>query len=382
MATHSDPRAGLIPAAPRVLIIEDDADYALLLCDAMEPYGLVIDAIGSVREALQRDYDSYDSIILDYRLPDGCGLAVLASITGTCVTPVIMLTGEDDVGTAVSALKAGAQNYLVKTRQNLEAIGEIVRQGVEECRRRREYQRQSEFMRRAQHLAGMGTLVSGLCHEMNNPLAGMLGHGELFLNGMAQDATPVVEAMMDGARRIRDVVKSLTAFATGDMPPLGTIDVAEVVRSEIAAQHEAFAHSGVAVQFEDPGVPVNVRADAPSVSQVVSHVLRNARGAMEGRQERRLAVWLQRAHDAVLVEFEDTGPGVPPHLRERIFEPFYTTHEPNEGMGLGLAICHGIVSRLGGRIWCEAGSTGGALIVVELPAVATHPNPVPAVSWL
>ena len=109
------------------------------------------------------------------------------------------------------------------------------------------------------------------------------------------------------------------------------------------------------------------------------HLLTNAEDAVHGRQRQEIEVTVEPSGDSLRVIVDDSGPGVPPDLRGKVFDPFYTTKPPDKASGLGLAMCQRIVSELGGRIWVEDSPLGGARFVVELPAEAGR-NAVPGIA--
>jgi len=356
-------------AGARILIVEDDPDYALLETEALEEArGFSPEVVSSAAESRRRRWGDYDAIVLDHNLPDGTGIALLREIVAGSETPVIMLTGENVVKTAVEAVRAGAFSYLVKTCENLEVLPEILRQALADAARRREHRRMAEQVQRAEKLASLGTLAGGLCHEMNNPLTAVLGYAELYLNGLEPDARKCIETISAAGKRLRDVVRALAGFAGEENLPKEPLDFAAAVREWLEGHTEVFEAFGVRLVAQLPDTPVELVGSRPGLEHVLDHLVRNALQAMEKTARKDLTVRVSGQGGLVRLEVEDTGHGVPPGIRGRIFDPFFTTRDPGKGMGMGLAVSHRIVDAHGGRIWHEPVNEGGSRFVVELPS--------------
>jgi two-component system C4-dicarboxylate transport sensor histidine kinase DctB len=125
------------------------------------------------------------------------------------------------------------------------------------------------------------------------------------------------------------------------------------------------------------GLP-RVLARGGDLEQIMMNLLTNAEDAVHGRKVQEIQVSAAREDDSVRLAVDDSGPGVAPDLRTKVFDPFYTTKAPDKATGLGLAMCQRIVSELGGRIWVEESPLGGARFVVELSAEARRSDEPPA----
>jgi PAS domain S-box-containing protein len=231
----------------------------------------------------------------------------------------------------------------------------------------------------AARLAGIGTLAAGDAHEINNPLAYVVSNlawlheqlagGDGTAPASREEALRVVEDAQDGAVRVRGIVQHLRLFARPD-ETVGPVDVRAAARSAIIlAQNELARHAALVTRFGD--LPP-VLGNENRLAQVFLHLLTNATHAIPaGRADRETIVVDVRAADGgerVIAEVSDTGRGIAPEIRERIFEPFFTTKAVGAGSGLGLFVCHGIVSGMGGRIEVESTPGSGSTFRVVLPA--------------
>jgi signal transduction histidine kinase len=354
--------------SPRILVIDDDPDYALLVVESLEDNGRFATTVAeTAKEARSHNFGRFDAIILDNNLPDASGLELLSEILGVCETPVVMLTGENLVETAVKAIRGGALSYLVKTAENLDVLPEIVGQAVEEIGRRKERRQMQAQMRRAENLAGLGSLATGMCHEMNNPLAAIMGTIDLYRQGIEDDVQRCMDDIQVASGRLRDVVRSLASFAYGSTPPQDLVDVLDVVREVMEEQRARLEEAGIEVALESEEEVLEVTGNGPGLKQVFHRLLVNAFQAFEGGDRKTVVLRVSRSGERARIEVSDNGPGVPADIRDRIFEPFFTTRDPDKGKGMGLAISHKIVRDHCGRLWHEPSPLGGALFVVEIP---------------
>ncbi|HYO53393.1 sensor histidine kinase [Archangium sp.] len=230
----------------------------------------------------------------------------------------------------------------------------------------------------ADRLASMGRLAAGVGHEINNPLSFILSnlryvHQELqeLMGAPAEDARQEMLAALseasDGAERVRLIVQDLKSLSRPDDVALGPVDLAAVVRSSAKmARHEVRDRARLVEECD--GVPL-VRANAARLSQVFLNLFINAAHAIEpGRvQENEIRVAARvSAPGRVTVEVRDTGSGIPPEYLRRVFDPFFTTKPVSVGTGLGLSVCHRIITALGGEIRVESEPGRGTSFFITL----------------
>jgi len=234
----------------------------------------------------------------------------------------------------------------------------------------------------ADRLSQLGALVSGVAHELNNPLAAIAAFAEL----LAVDAPPPAdlkesaEIIRGEAMRAGRIVRTLLDFARQRPRMEVAVDLAEIVERVLALQRSGLkkARARLAVSLPDD-LPV-VTGDPQELQQVLLNAVVNARQAIESTgRPGQIAIAAGRTDHHVLVTVDDTRPGVPPELLERVFEPFFTT-KGEQGTGLGLAISFGLVRAMGGRTWLQNVEGGGARLSFELPIDTVHaaaPAPTP-----
>jgi two-component system, NtrC family, sensor kinase len=244
----------------------------------------------------------------------------------------------------------------------------------------REKELQSQ-LHQSEKLKAMGEMVSGVAHELNNPLAGILGYAQLFLSQPTEQwSRRDVEKIEINARRCKKIVENLLTFARQSRSDRQLASINGVIESVIALNEYQFRLDNVEmVRDFDPGVP-SVSLDVSRWQQVFINLAQNAREAMveSGSPVRRITFSTRRRGREIEVRVEDTGPGIPRHLLTRVFDPFFTTRE--HGTGLGLGLCYGIVTDHGGTIAAESEPGRGAVFTIRLPCEAPPEEAAPAPS--
>jgi signal transduction histidine kinase len=238
-------------------------------------------------------------------------------------------------------------------------------------------------------LAAVGTLAAGVAHEINNPLAFVLSNlsflcGELhgvareLPHGRTAEMEEVLREAMDGAHRVRQIVRDLRTFSRGDDEVATTVNLQAVLESAITmARGELKMRAQIVREYRD--VP-QVEGNEGRYGQVFLNLLINAAQAIApGKPDQNeVRLVLREAGERVIIEVRDTGSGMSPEVRARIFDPFFTTKPVGEGTGLGLSICHGIITGFGGEITVESEEGRGSTFRVSLPVAKGSRAPPPA----
>ncbi|MCC6620617.1 MAG: response regulator [Deltaproteobacteria bacterium] len=225
----------------------------------------------------------------------------------------------------------------------------------------------------AERLASVGELAAAVAHEINNPLAYVAANLEVLAKDttLRRDLVELVSDVRDGVTRIRDIVVSLRKLSRIDDTRREPVDVAHVIDVALKIAGAELRHRARVEVHVDTPAPV-VLADEGRLAQVLINMLVNAGQALDlGRQADNLirvrASLVEPARCEITIS--DNGHGIPADLQARIFDPFFTTKPIGEGTGLGLAVCHGIVTSLGGSISVESERERGATFRIHLPAL-------------
>ncbi|MFY9745702.1 MAG: ATP-binding protein [Acidobacteriaceae bacterium] len=242
----------------------------------------------------------------------------------------------------------------------------------------REHQILMRRLLQAERLAGLGQLAGGVAHELNNPLTVITGYAELMTDneGAIHDQALVI---LNEARRMKQIIESLIRFRKASPGNRGPVSIDLLLRDiDRLARHELDgAH--IDLQLRIPEDLPRVKADGDQMRQVFLQIVKNAMGSMNDSPdgvERRLTVEATPIGHSVQVTFTDNGPGFA--QPGRAFDPFYTTRDQGEGMGLGLSICYSIIREHGGEISALNVHPRGAAVVIELPAAEPEDHSEPA----
>ena len=223
----------------------------------------------------------------------------------------------------------------------------------------------------ADRLSQLGALVSGVAHELNNPLAAIAAFGEaLALDPHQADVEESAEVIRSEAMRAGRIVQTLLDFARQRPRMQTAVDLGEIAERVLALQRSALKKARIRATVSISNDVPAVAGDPQELQQVMLNAVVNARQAIESTgRPGQIAVTARSSDHHVLVTVDDTGPGVPPEILDRVFEPFFST-KAEHGTGLGLAISFGLVRGMGGRMWMQNVEGGGARLSFELPVDA------------
>jgi len=233
----------------------------------------------------------------------------------------------------------------------------------------------------AEKMAAVGQLVSGVAHEVNNPLTAILGFADLLMdnNDLPEIVRRDLRVILQEAQRTKQIVQNLLSFARQMPPQRVPVQLNTILRRTVQLRAYDFHSHGVEIIEQlDESLP-DVVGDSQQLQQVFLNIVNNAYDAVrETGRSPKVEIMTARRGQFVEVWFRDNGHGI--SYPEKIFDPFFTTKEIGKGTGLGLSICYGIVREHGGEILCQNNADGsGATFIVRLPA-ATEGAPKGAIA--
>jgi PAS domain S-box-containing protein len=267
------------------------------------------------------------------------------------------------------------ENLLVAIGRQLATTIEKVRLYEETCRAYEDLRCTQEQLLQSEKMSAVGQLISGVAHELNNPLTAILGYAQLLESeGLEERAADYVRKLFKQAQRTHRVVQNLLSFARQRKPQQQQVDINKVLDETLALRDYDLKVNNITLERDiEAGVPA-VTADPHQLEQVFLNIINNAVDAMlEAGQGGTLKVRVYSQDGYVRTEFQDSGPGI--KEPNRIFDPFYTTKSIGKGTGLGLSICYGIIKEHGGDISARNRKEGGACIEVRLPAAGKAASP-------
>ncbi len=223
----------------------------------------------------------------------------------------------------------------------------------------------------AEKMAALGQTISGVAHELNNPLATILTWSERLAQKSLEDgARRGIEIILHEAERAAKIVRQLLTFARKRQSTRTMVDLNQVVRETLALRaYEQRVTNITVIDALAAGLP-HVFADPHQIQQVLLNLVINAEQAMlsaNGRGTIVVRTWHDPTREVLALELHDDGPGVPSDVQAKIFDPFFTTKEVGKGTGLGLTVAYAIVQEHGGRIRVQPANARGASFLMELP---------------
>ncbi|UCC79524.1 MAG: MEKHLA domain-containing protein [Candidatus Zixiibacteriota bacterium] len=225
-------------------------------------------------------------------------------------------------------------------------------------------------------LASIGNLAAGVAHEINNPLAIILGFADLLKEKFDKDSQEYsdIVTIEENANNAKKIVENLLGFARITEGMADVFDITESINTVISIVKNTLITSKVELATEVPENLPQICGDAREFQQVIFNLINNALAAMEGSGGT-LTISCYEKNDWVFVTVNDTGTGIPERIKRRIFDPFFTTKEVGKGTGLGLSLCYGIVNKHGGRLTFKSVSAedfpnrvSGSTFIVSFPA--------------
>lgn len=368
----------------RILVVEDNRAHVKMMqrafeCRAPETQLEFAHSISSAQAVLVRDPP--DLLITDLRLPDGSGLGFLPADDDQFEElpfPLIVMTARGDERVAVTAMRRGATDYIVKSDEALIEMPRTAERVMRDWNSERERRALREQLRHAQKLEAIGQLSSGVSHDFNNLLTVVLSSVELALTSLEDEQPDLnsiredLDAIETAAKRGNVLTRQLLALSRRQVVRSEPISLSRVVEG-IEDLLQRLLRKNVEIVYDlDPQVPL-IEADPNELELVIINLAVNAADAMPNGGRLSIATRRSVASDGlgedVVLYVSDTGEGIAPDLQGQIFDPFFTTKGLGKGTGLGLATVHRIVGEAGGRIDVASRPGEGATFTICFPSL-------------
>ena len=378
---------------PKVLVADDEPDMLRFLKSQLNRHYEVIEAVDGQQAVEKASQFLPDIILLDMMMPEKDGLQACRELrehTPTQNIPIVLLTARADEETKLTALDAGASDFLAKPFSTTE-LHVRIRNLIESHQFQRKLSRQNQSLEstieqlketemqlvQTEKLASLGRMSAGIIHEINNPLnfatTGLytLRNKAKYLAPEQQDEyTEILTDVEDGIKRVRTIVSDLRMFSHPDTEHRDQVEVSEVVASALRFLSNEWKDT---IRIEQ-SLPEHqtVWANKNKLIQVVVNLLQNSVDALRSKKfdGEKPTIWLEGRSDernSVLI-VRDNGPGIDAVHVDKIFDPFFTTKDVGEGMGLGLSICYRIVQEYDGRIAVRTEPGKFCEFALEFPA--------------
>jgi PAS domain S-box-containing protein len=281
------------------------------------------------------------------------------------------------LGTSTRTIRefsASDESVLIAVGRQLATTIEKIQLYYETKKAYEDLRRTQEQLLQSEKMSAVGQLISGVAHELNNPLTAIIGYAQLLeTEDLEPRSSEFVQKLHKQAQRTQKIVQNLLSFARQHKPHRLHVDLRNVIEDTIALRDYDLKVNNILVERDfHPTLP-SVIADPHQLEQVYLNIINNAADAMlDGGRGGLLTIRVYAENGDVVCEFHDTGPGI--HDPKHVFDPFYTTKGVGKGTGLGLSICYGIVKEHGGEISAHNHPHGGAQVQLRLPvAVGEKP---------
>ena len=359
-----------------ILLIEDNPGDRRLIREMLAEAGNVAfdvqyaDRLQAAMECLGQN--GVEVILLDLGLPDSQGLETLRKVYAQASEmPIVVLTGLNDEMVGVQAINEGAQDYLIKGQVDTQLLRRTIRYAIERKQAEERERRLQVQLSLSNRLASLGLMVEGFAHEINNPLASVIGFAQMLAyEDIPENAREDVKTIEDNAQRVVDIMTNLLAFARQQKLERTYINVNDTVMAALEMLGHPLEGSNIIITTRlDPALP-STMADGALLQQAFLNLVINAETEMKlAHGKGNLLIMTELINDTIQVSFNDDGPGIAQANLVHLFDPFFSTRGVGQGRGLGLSVCYGIIADHNGRINVESQLGKGSLFTVELPVV-------------
>ena len=367
----------------RLLLVDDEANFRQTLAKRLKKRGFASEQTGSGEECLSiLEKRPVDVVVLDVKMPGMDGIETLHQIKKQYPdTEVILLTGQATTQDGVEGIKSGAFDYLTKPIEIDHLTGKI-KQACEKIRRLEDQRKEDEFRARieqqmitTERLASLGTLATGVAHEINNPLAIikesagcmklLLKRDDLTEMPRKKDFEMALDKIEKSIERARRITHQLLGVVKKNDSVFSEVNLAELIDGAVQLVNREAANKDIKIVQETESSLTSIWSDPYQLRQVFINLLTNAIHATGTGGK--ITITNECVDNTVALCVRDTGEGIPKENLEKIFEPFFSTKSPGQGTGLGLFVTRDIVEKLGGKIEVESRLGLGSVFCVKLP---------------
>ena len=366
-----------------IMIVEDNTTVAVDCHDCLINLGYNVTSIqASGEESIQRAEEEHpDAVLMDIHLRDKMdGIEAAEQIYSRFKIPVVFLSAYGDRNLLERAKQVGSYGYLIKPFEEQE-LAAMLEMTLYKAKMEKEQEQIKALRSQMQNMESIGILAGGLAHDFNNLLFMIAGNIDLVENSL-QSSDPArenLQAAQTACFKAKELTQKLIIFSKGARPVKEKTDIGELIKNSVLA---VFKESHVHLEFSISDNMHTIEIDAHQIKLVVDNIALNAKEAMHNKgvfkvtckniditKEDNLAL---PSGKYIKISFKDQGWGIPAKNIEKIFDPYFSTKDMGikKGQGLGLAVCHSIITRHDGIIIAKSYPGAGAEFIIYLPFAA------------
>jgi len=367
----------------RLLLVDDEEGFRTTIAKRLGKRGFVLLQASCGEECLAiLDKESMDVVVLDVKMPGISGIETLKAIKQTHEKiQVILLTGNVAVSDGIEGIKAGAFDYLTKPVEIDHLVNKIKQAFAiirleEEKREDLEYRGKLEKkMIDTERLVSLGTMSTGIAHEINNPLAiinesagfmkQLISAPEMFNYSQKNALLMGIEKIEKSIKRASKITHQLLGHVKKQDVQFSEVNLKALLYETLGLLTKEMEYKNIQIQWEIDKEKSVFWSDPYQIRQILMNLLNNAIHALENNGSITLSSW--ETDDDILLEIKDDGVGIAKENLGKIFDPFFTTKSFDEGTGLGLFVVHKILSDLNGKIQVKSTLGKGTSFIIQLP---------------
>ena len=367
----------------RLLLIDDEDDFRQTLSKRLAKRGFAVEQASDGMQGLALlEAGDFNVVVLDVKMPGMTGIEVLQEIKArNPQIEVILLTGHASAASGVEGIKSGAFDYLTKPIE-LDHLVTKISQAREKILRLEAERKEAEYRKKieqqmiaTERLASLGTLATGVAHEINNPLAiisesagwmkQLLARDELKGMHRRQDLQLALDKVEKSVERAKRITHQLLGFVRKSDSSFSQVNLTGLIEEALQLIEHETKTRNIKIVRNSAATPAAVWSDPFRIRQALINLLTNAVQAVGS--EGVITLTLKDTGDQVEITVSDSGPGIPRENLAKIFEPFFSTKPPGEGTGLGLFVTRGVIEKLGGTVTVDSDVGKGATFCIRLP---------------
>ncbi|MCP4720583.1 MAG: response regulator [Desulfobacteraceae bacterium] len=367
----------------RLLLVDDEEEFRKTIAKRLGKRGFALIQASSGEECLDiLDKESVDVVVLDVKMPGISGIETLKAIKQKAEKiQVILLTGNVAVLDGVEGIKAGAFDYLTKPVE-IDHLVNKIQQAFEIIRLEEQKVRDLEYRRKmekkmidTERLVSLGTMSTGIAHEINNPLAiinesagfmkQIISAPEMFNYSQKNALLKGIEKIEKSIKRARRITHQLLGHVKKQDTQFSEVNLKALLDETLGLLKKELEDKNISIHW-GIGKEKNIFwSDPYQIRQILMNLLNNAIHALGKNGSIILSTW--ETKDDIILEIEDDGVGISKENLGKIFDPFFTTKSFDEGTGLGLFVVHKILSDLGGNVEVKSSLGKGTSFIIKLP---------------